>query len=263
MKKFYFKIPVSETEGVDVYMGQGSGRQLLADIEKARAEVLVVSPYIDTARVDDLIALQARGINVRLAFCDLKEHQESEILRRLIRQTRHVDQEKEIAMKRKAIFYNLLSLLAGTLGFIAAGLSAFSLLPGHTLNFYFLAALPLFLACGLFRREEKAARNTEIYSYQYTEKVSFKYLRNSSWQNEPMFIHSKIFIIDRRTAYLGSLNFTNAGFTSNFETRIRIVHREKVAELTSFVHTIFDDNNSFRAHDIAYLGRRVYGEDRY
>lgn len=73
-----------------------------------------------------------------------------------------------------------------------------------------------------------------------------------------MYVHSKIYVIDRKIAYLGSLNFTDNGFSSNFETRIRITDQHKVGELVDFVHDIFDDHETFKRHKLWFLGKKVY-----
>jgi phosphatidylserine/phosphatidylglycerophosphate/cardiolipin synthase-like enzyme len=113
----------------------------------------------------------------------------------------------------------------------------------------------------LFKKKERVER-TSIYRYEYFENLNFKFLRNNFHSNDRMFIHSKIYIIDRKIAYLGSLNFTNNGFTSNFETRIRITQSKKIEELVSFVHKIFDDNN-FKSHELYFLGKHVFSEEKY
>jgi phosphatidylserine/phosphatidylglycerophosphate/cardiolipin synthase-like enzyme len=70
-------------------------------------------------------------------------------------------------------------------------------------------------------------------------------------------------VIDRKVAYLGSLNYTKSGFTTNFESRIRITQKEKVNELVSFVHDIFEDNVNLKKHELFYLGRKIYHEELY
>ncbi len=113
----------------------------------------------------------------------------------------------------------------------------------------------------VFKKKKEQSEKIEIYKYDYSEKLNFKYLRDN--YGEKMFIHSKIYIIDRKIAYLGSLNFTNKGFTSNFETRIRITQQEKIKELVDFVHSVFDDDINFKKHEMYYLGKQIYSEEKY
>lgn len=260
MKNFYFKIPVSVAESVEVYVGQSSGKQIHSDILNAAREVLIISPYIDRMRLDDLVALKNRGVKVRLAFSDLRKEQEREVLRKLISQYEFIDLEKGEALKKRAAFYQYLLFL---LGGLMAALLLFSIvktMEHGRVNFAFILGLPFLAAFYLVRKKKQEAEHTDLSYYEYRKNLDFKFLRHSSWENDAMFIHSKIYIIDRKVAYLGSVNFTTTGFTSNFETRIRIVHQQKIDELVSFVNSIFDDDHTFRAHDLSFLGRKVYGE---
>jgi hypothetical protein len=56
-KNFYFKAETGIEEAIEVYIGQSCGRQLGYDILNARSEVLIISPYVDESKIDDLLAL--------------------------------------------------------------------------------------------------------------------------------------------------------------------------------------------------------------
>ncbi|WP_185247670.1 hypothetical protein [Chryseobacterium bernardetii] len=99
-KKYYFRIDTENSEGVEVFVGQNAGTQLNNDILNAKAEVLIISPYIDEVKLDDLLMLKNRNINVRLAFSDLRPEQYGSILRKLIHQNRVTDVKKK-EKKRK------------------------------------------------------------------------------------------------------------------------------------------------------------------
>lgn len=263
MKNLFLRFPVTPSESVEVYIGQNSGKQLQAEIGKAEKEVLVISPYIDKAKLDELIHLEKRGVTVRLAFSDLRREQEKEILQKLITQVRFTDTRKQQQVKFKTATLSVLSFAALAMGIYILALSASRLLEHQKVNYIFMLSLPLlYLFYYLYFRKRKEAAAASIYSYEYNPTLPFRYLRNTTWNNEPVFFHSKIYIIDRKIAYLGSVNFTNNGFSSNLETRIRINHREKIAELVDFVQAVFTDPNAFRAHDISYLGRRAWYEDQ-
>ncbi len=94
-KKYYFKIDTENSEGVEVFVGQNAGNQLNNDILNAKAEVLIISPYIDEIKLDDLLMLKNRNISVRLAFSDLRPEQYGSILRKLIHQNRVTDIKKK------------------------------------------------------------------------------------------------------------------------------------------------------------------------
>lgn len=107
-KRFYFRIDTEPSEAIEVFVGQNAGTQLNNDILNAKEEVLIISPYIDETKLDDLIALKNRNVNVRLAFSDLRPEQYKDILRKLIHQHKVTDvKRKEKA--RKTCFSSPLS----------------------------------------------------------------------------------------------------------------------------------------------------------
>lgn len=258
---FYYKMPLSEFEAVEVYVGQSSGKQLQLDIENAKNEVLIISPYIDETKLDDLIKLKNRSINVRLAFSSLRKEQEKDILKKLIHQNKYTDSNKKVEVKKNIELYNYMTISFLVVGIFALLFSVFKIIDSKSINYYFLLSIPFFYLFNLSKRKKKKIEETQIYKYDYSEKINFKFLRSSF--GEKKFIHSKIYIVDRKVAYLGSINYTNNGFFSNFETRIRITHKEKIKELVEFVHNIFDDNDNFNKHELNWLGQKVYSEEKY
>ncbi len=261
---FYLKSEACNKEQVEVYLGQSAGRQLTLDILNAKKEVLIISPYIDETKLDELITLKNKGINVRLAFSDLREEQKKTILRKLIHQQKDVNERlREEVLKKKNLFF----ILSVTALVIAISLFLFLSLNLGSIQYkniiYLVFSFISFIIFYKLNKKKQEVERTTIYKYDYFEKINFKYLRNDFRSKNKMFIHSKIYIIDRKIAYLGSLNFTNNGFSSNFETRIRITNSEKIKELVEFVHSIFDDNESFNSHELSFLGRQVYSEEKY
>lgn len=263
-KKYYFKIDTENSEGVEVFVGQNAGNQLNNDILNAKAEVLIISPYIDEIKLDDLLMLKNRNISVRLAFSDLRPEQYGSILRKLIHQNRVTDiKKKEKRESLKNLFF-LSSIILFCLGIFSLIYFGIHLVDDLTNSNNFVALLVAIASLyGFFRCWEKKAEveKMEVYTYHYSENLNFKFIRNSRYDNK--FLHSKIYIIDRKVAYLGSLNYTKSGFTSNFESRIRITQKEKVNELVRFVHDIFEDNVNLRKHELFYLGKQVYSEEMY
>lgn len=261
-RRFYFKTETKEGESIELYVGQSSGKQLGEDIANAKKEVLIVSPYIDETKLDELITLKNRGVNVRLAFSDLNKKQYKDILKKLIHQDKETDiKKKEEKEKRKNyLFFGIIASLSIAVVLFTNGIiKAFNKELNLSSIYVLLSFMCFYMAYYLWKKRE-VTRKIEIYNYNYFEKLNFKYLRDNG---ENMFIHSKIYIIDRRVAYVGSLNYTTKGFTSNFETRVRITEKQKIAELVEFVHNIFDDHDVFKRHELYWLGKNVYAEEKY
>lgn len=263
-KNFYFRTQNYNNESVEVYVGQSSGKQLNEDILNAQKEVLIISPYIDETKLDELITLKNKGVHIRIAFSDLREDQKTNILRKLIHQQRDVNNVlKDKVEKHKNLYLiaSIASLVVGVVLFLYSVLT-FEEIDTKNPILYAIGILSFILFYKLFRKKQEV-ETTPIYTYEYFEKINFKYLRNNFRSSEKMFIHSKIYVIDRKVAYLGSLNYTNNGFTSNFETRVRITNLQKIDELVDFIHNIFDNDELFNKHEIWFLGKQVYSEVKY
>ena len=263
-RNFYFKSQINIDEAIEVYVGQNSGKQLNEDLRNAKEEVLIISPYIDESKLDELLRLKNRSVNVRLAFSDLNPNQFKNILKKLIHQNKETNiKQREKREKLKNVFL-ILSIFFLVVAVLLLSYSVLHLASKEysILNFgiLFMSLLIMNLSFHFWRKKNKAER-IEIYRYDYSEKLNFKYLRD--YYGERMFIHSKIYLIDKKIAYVGSLNFTNKGFTSNFETRVRITERDKINELREFVHNVFDDDINFKKHELNWLGKKVYTEEKY
>lgn len=264
-KRFYFKTETENNEAFEVYIGQNAGNQLYKELINAENEVLIVSPYIDEAKLDDLINLKNRGINVRLAFNDLRKEQYYQVLRKLIFQHKNTDLKKKEKKEKNKNIYLFLTVAFLTFGMLILTQTLISVIGTKSLTInnvmLFSFSLIAILLSYMSWNKRSQINKSEIYYFNYSEKLNFKFIRNNKFERK--FVHSKIYVIDRKVAYLGSLNFTNNGFTTNFETRIRITQKEKIDELVEFIHEIFEDNVNFKPHELDYLGKQAYTEETY
>ncbi len=268
MVNFYTKIIQnnltlnSEKESVEIYIGQSGGKQIGEDISKAQTEVIIISPYMDQNKIKDLIHLKEKGITVKIAFANLKEKEEGGILRSLIVQNccKEEKTEKDIAKKVYRNNFGIIGFGIFTLVSFSPVLFKLTHIPWAILSF--IGSISFLIIPLLFARNKKI-KKTKILYYSYTQRFPFIYFNRTNWDNKDIFMHSKIYIIDKKIAYLGSLNYTNNGFTSNFETRIRIVSSKKVEELAEFADSIFANTTAFRGHRIDWLGKKVYKEADY
>lgn len=257
---FYFK-SATKDESIEVYIGQSCGKQLNCDIQNAKSEVLIISPYVDESKIDDLIKLKKNGINVKIAFSSLRQEQKHSVLRKLIHQNQTTNikaKERKEKNEKLLIGFGIALLLLGIYSIYVIYRSNFE---KHILNNYSQIAFISFIGCYFIKKEIDKVRKVNIYNYSYSENINFKYL--SSSQEKGMFIHSKIYVIDKKIAYIGSLNFTNNGFISNFETRVRITNTDRINDLIGFINSIFEDDYTFENNKIWWLGPQVFSEPKY
>jgi len=106
-------------------------------------------------------------------------------------------------------------------------------------------------------------KNKRIYYYTYETFFPFKVF--ISPQNKQLkykssyFIHSKIFIIDDRIAYLGSVNFTKSGMEYNFESRVRITDPDTISGLNKTFYELFNSKENL-FWNIETWGKNLYQE---
>ena len=100
-----------------------------------------------------------------------------------------------------------------------------------------------------------------IYTYEYEPLFPFKVLLqpNENEKEHRLNLHSKIYIIDNKIAYLGSLNFTHYGTKSNHETSIRITDRNALLYINSEFESLLV-NDYYQERDLIEWGRSLYDE---
>jgi len=242
----------------DIYIGTGAGKKLLSDIRKAQKSVKIVSPYLSPRLIKELIELHQTGLRIELITTDLIEdffgHYEKNI-HKLILQNKEIDKEavkirkkwKRISKILSYINYGLISLLI-VLAFLLKDIRVILLT---------IPIIILFLIIVIYKNEIKSKR---IYSYWYYQLFPFKvYISPDKSKLSNTFIHGKVYLIDDKIAYLGSLNFTFSGTKQNYETRIRTVDPYAIKEIKEEIHDLMY-NSEIPERDVQLWGRQLYKE---
>jgi phosphatidylserine/phosphatidylglycerophosphate/cardiolipin synthase-like enzyme len=242
----------------DVYIGTGAGKKLMEDIENAKRSVKVVSPYLSPFLVKKLIDLHYRNIEVQLITMDTIEDfygDRKKNIHRLILQDRKTDKKAEALrlkwIHRKRLLYYFLILMVIVITAIAFRIQDRMVLWG---------GMPLLVIWLLIRVYSSKISNVKIYHYSYRRLFPFKVFATpeSNSYSHP-FIHGKLYLVDDKIAYLGSLNFTENGTRNNYETRIRITDRKAVKEMECEFDALFQNEN-YLEKDLAEWGRELYVE---
>jgi phosphatidylserine/phosphatidylglycerophosphate/cardiolipin synthase-like enzyme len=72
------------------------------------------------------------------------------------------------------------------------------------------------------------------------------------------FLHEKLYLIDDSVAYLGSLNFTENGMVSKYETCLKIENEKTVKSLCEYYDKLFNEIRS--KWDAAEIRQILYGD---
>ena len=234
----------------NVFLGRNAGDSILEDLRQAQSSGEIITPYISSEYVHLLRSLKNRGIRVSLILSsDLGSKKDrSETLQGLIDQIEHIDEAK--SQKKKLFLDWTVALAIGSLILSLVGNYHYQ----NKRYLWGLAALPvLALVFFLFKKI------TDCW-YTYESPFKLKVVMSpysSGFSSKNYLVHSKVYIIDSSIAYLGSLNFTKAGFVHNYESRVAITERDRVKQLhDDFVSLFYESNTS--CMNIEKVGQEVY-----
>jgi len=233
-------------------LGTNAGSRLIRDLRQAQSTILVVSPYVSEGYLDLLIERQAEGVHViLLTTTDFEGKNNSlDYYRKLITQTEHTDKAKLKWFKNTTRVFFALMFIA----FILAG-------TGTYIEQYELLHA-LWLAPVLLLVREQGISKIKVYSYTYDTRIHVNILvspyTERITQNQ-YFVHSKIYMIDGKIAYLGSLNFTLSGQKYNYESCIRVDDPALVADIESEL-SAFDEDPDVFFRRIESVGKEIFFE---
>jgi len=244
----------------DIYIGKEAGVGLLDDIKSARKSVKIVSPYLSPSLIKLLINLRYRNLDVELITSDkiedYKGDDEKNIFQ-LIRQNKKVDQTA-IAVRKiwrrtvRRMYYAGVGLLIATI------FSGIYIEDTYLLYGFFPILFTIFIA----ERFRSKIYSKRIYSYSYSQLFPFKvYMSPYTTESSDTFIHSKIYMIDDRIAYLGSLNFTASGTKYNHETRIRTEDPAAIGKIQEEIYDLMHHSH-LPEKNIQAWGRQLYPEPK-
>lgn len=246
----------------DIYIGTGAGKKLLEDIQSATSSVKIASPYLSASLIHDLIEMKNRSIEVELITEDtIEDFRDNRNIKKLIIQHRETDQNA-VAKRDKMSKITVVLLVAA---FVVLFLF-FVLVFKSQDSIVYLGIVPVIAVFLIYFQYRNTVRNTVIYKYRYTSlfplKVFFHRKKNppggTAVDSSPS-IHSKIYLIDDRIAYLGSLNFTVSGTQHNHETRIRTEDPAAVKDIKEEYDRLMNVSE-YAQKDIQAWGKEVYFE---
>ena len=245
----------------DIYIGKGSGKMIMEDMLTAKKSIRVMSPYLSAKLVDVLLDRFKLGISIELVTSDEIEdhkHTDDKNCYKIIRQHTHVDEQ--LKSRKQLLHWTGISLM------FLFGLIALMKLPvlfSGSVEFSNMIQFAVFASLTLFGEYLwKHARRMQFWYYSYSSlfpiKIFYSYFsRKNTDRSKAFSLHSKLYIIDDRIAYLGSVNFTRSGQLFNHETRIRITDPVAIKQLKEeFNELLYNDYYNHRSEN--EWGRELY-----
>ena len=239
-KKSIPKFEQSFLEGIscDIYVGKKAGISVRNAIRKAKKSITVISPFLSGDMItEDIFEALNKDVQVNIISKD-NERIYPFLKKNLYSQNPILGSEKWLFLLGKSLlifFYIIFSIAVLEIftSFIFDVSFTKNILPISKNNF--LAFTIIFGILTLFLR--KLTINHEFYS---SKRDNFNvHILEKSYN-----LHSKIYIIDSKIAFLGSLNFTTTGFLFNHETCIRITDKSVIRHLNNVYKDLIKTSKS-------------------
>lgn len=221
------KTEQSFLEGIscDIYVGKKAGISVRNAIRKARKSITVISPFLSGNMItEDIFDSLNKDVQVNIISKD-NERIYPFLQKNLYNQHAILGFDKWIFLFGKFLlicFYTILSLaiLEIFTSFIFDVSFTKNVIPLSKNNFFALTVILGIITFFL----RKLVINNEFY-YSIRDNLNVHIL------DKNYNLHSKIYIIDNKVAFLGSLNFTDTGFLFNHETCIKTTDKSVIKHL--------------------------------
>lgn len=237
-----------------LYIGRNAGKIIENYISNATKSVKILSPYVGHDLIDLLMAKQREGVDVKLISSgknnDFYNPQNSLLLKKLISQ--HCTVDEDAKTKRKSLYSFKLYLICVFISYVIISIILLSTKTTNLFTSTWYVYIILIIAIFFIQSEVESIK---IYNYNYSTPFFVKFI------NDPeLFLHYKLYIIDDSKAFVGSLNFSNSGFFSNYETCITIDDKNIIKELSEYFDYIARLN--CRQIELTKYGPIIYKEPK-
>ena len=235
-----------------IYIGRKAGIEgtnLMREILNTKNSLKIVSPYLSRSYLRHLVELSKKGVKITLITADELEQGAEGFSD--FRQADIIKQKKIVDADAKKSKSKIKKISA--LGLI---LSLFSVI------FYFVSPVLMIIPIALVSislfgfAKSYSVRECR---YEYYSIFRLKIFDSSSGEKprSKELIHSKIFVIDENTAFLGSANFTYSGFNTHYETLIKIEDKKAVIDISREVESLYN-STELEFKQISELGKQIY-----
>jgi len=234
-----------------IYIGKEAGKEIHEKIKNAKNSVKVVSPYLSTDYIKDLINLHKKGVQITLITCDNIEN------------SSYSDFKTEDLIKKEKVYNEKAGKLKKTLFWVFIWLFIssvlFAILSFLLFPLFFVALILIFAGIILLISSNLISDS----SFKYETIFRIKVFDSHSGKNprSTELIHSKIFIIDEEIAFLGSVNFTYSGFKTHYETTIKVEDKNAVGDISEEVEKLYFSKD-LRAKSVEEWVSGDVGEER-
>lgn len=252
----------------DLYFGKGAGKGIFKNLKNLKSgdSVTIISPYLTAifphpdwkkewgdgywkSGEDILLHLLRNGVIINFITVKndfLKKFDEEQEIVKTVR-IKDFNSFEEKLKKFKSFEFYLWVIFIGLF-----------LLPNFLSIIFKISLLIVLLLIknlnlGILPEKDIQKKEKQPFTYYELKPYYLNYIdyedKNFNLFISDEFIHSKIFIINNKIAYIGSANFTYPGFIKNYETRIKITDKEILASLIELSGKLMSNSKKRKLSD--------------
>lgn len=208
----------------DIFIGKNAGTDIKQNLKKAKKTVTIISPFLSGhITSQEIKRLLENNVKVNIVTKDtfrlypLLKEVTSTNSKSFLNENYHSNFLKFLL----TFIFALITLLSiNIILFLSFG---FSFIKNISIDFQIFFTIVL---AGISVILLKKMNSGNYYSNYSIRKNLNLHVLEKNYQ-----LHSKIYIIDNKIAYLGSLNCTDSGFRYNHETRIKTKDKKFISDL--------------------------------
>ncbi|MGL4934519.1 MAG: phospholipase D-like domain-containing protein [Cetobacterium sp.] len=238
----------------DIYVGKGAGKKILEDFSTTKKELSIISPYIFPKTLKNIL----ENIDSNIAL-NIVTSEENRYTGTLVRQFLKKEKGKKYKyyLISNMVFIMLISFLS-----IFCALLKFQEIVAQT---YFIGnpihILIIILVLIILWIWNYKYFKYKKYEFKWKDNVNikiFKYESNLKDTNiyKYLNLHTKLFIIDSRILYLGSVNFTDYGFKHNYESRVRVIDEKAIYDAKELVNNLLKNDEKYYEVNLELLAKK-------
>lgn len=214
----------------DIYAGKKAGIAVRATMKNAKKSITIIVPFLSGKMISEEI-FKALNKNVQVKIISKDNERIYPLLKKILFIKKHSSQNQnewlyQLGKFLLIVFYIILSLAILEI-FTSFGFNVSFMRNSLSKNSFLILTILFSVFIVFFRDFILNNKKSSKFTYSKRENLKLHIL------DKDYHLHSKIYIIDNKTAFLGSLNCTDTGFLLNHETCIKTIDKSVIKHLNN------------------------------
>jgi len=216
----------------DIYAGKKAGIAVRNTMRNAKKSITVIAPFLSGRMISEEL-FNSLNKNVQVKIISKDNERIYPLLKKILfKKKRSLQNQNEwlfqLGKFLLIVFYIILSFAILEI-FTSFGFNVSFMQKSLSKNNFLILTIFFGAFILFFRDFVLNSKNKKSYKFTYSKRENLKlHILDKDYH-----LHSKIYIIDNQTAFLGSLNCTDTGFLLNHETCIKTADKSVIKHLNN------------------------------